>query len=191
MQLLTAKFNQIDAAIESKNAQIIALQAEVTELQEHRQQLLSVEQAAQSALAQVDTTLAMLSHLDPAEISTFKQALAAKFDSNIIGILEPTATPEPEPAPEPTEPNAPIGDTPEPATDAPIDVQVTPEPEPTATPEPEPAPEPDIEQALAKMPLLSLRMLAKSKSVDARGTKANLSARLKKIITSADLRAAS
>jgi hypothetical protein len=39
------------------------------------------------------------------------------------------------------------------------------------------------------MPLPSLRMLAKSKSVDARGTKANITARLQKIVTPADLRA--
>ena len=60
MQLLTAKFNHIDATIELKDAQIAALQAEVTELQEHRQQLLSVEQACTSALAQFDTAIAML-----------------------------------------------------------------------------------------------------------------------------------
>ena len=191
MQLLATKFNQIDATIDAKNAQIIALQTEVTELQEHRQQLLSVEQAVQSVLAQTDTALAMLNHVDPSEIATLKNALLAKFDNNVIGILEPATTTEPEPAPEPTEPDAPVGDTSEPESDAPIDVEVSATPEPTATPEPEPAPESDIEQQLSKMPLPTLRMLAKSKSVDARGTKANLAARLKALVTPTDLRAIS
>jgi FtsZ-binding cell division protein ZapB len=189
MQLLTAKFNQIDATIDAKKAQIATLQVEVTELQEHRQQLLSVEQACTSALAQFDTAIAMLTHVDSTEIATFKNALLAKFDSNVIKLIEPAAPLAPEPAPEPTEPDTPIGDTPEPEADAPIDVQVSATPEPTATPESEPQAEPDIEQQLSKMPLPTLRMLAKSKSVDARGTKANLAARLKTITTNADLRA--
>ncbi|MEG4989812.1 hypothetical protein QUB08_29325 [Microcoleus sp. BR0-C5] len=187
MQLLAAKFAQIDATIDAKNAQIIALQAEVTELQEHRQQLLSVEQAVQSVLAQTDTALAMLNHVDPSEIATLKNALLAKFEPAAIGILEPATITEPEP--EPTAPNAPVGDVVEPETDVPIDVEATTTPEPIPAPQPEPSPEPDIEQALTKMPLPSLRMLAKSKSVDARGTKANLTARLKAIVTNVDLRA--
>jgi outer membrane biosynthesis protein TonB len=191
MQLLAAKFNQIDATIEAKNAQIIALQAEVTELQEHRQQLLSVEQACQSVLSQADTAIVMLGHVDPSQIATLRDALAAKFNPAAIGILEPATITEPEPAPEPTEPDAPVGDTPEPEADAPIDVEVSTEPEPTTATEPGPAPEPDIEQQLSKMPLPTLRMLAKSKSVDARGTKANLAARLKGLVTPTDLRAIS
>ena len=54
MQLLAAKFAQIATAIDTTNAQIAALQAKLSELQEHQQQLLSVEQACQSALSQVD-----------------------------------------------------------------------------------------------------------------------------------------
>jgi outer membrane biosynthesis protein TonB len=191
MQLLTAKFAQIDATIEAKNAQIATLQAEVTELQEHRQQLLSVEQACQSVLAQADTALMMLSHVDPSQIATLRDALAAKFDNHAIGLIEPTATPEPEPAPEPTEPDAPVGDVPELEVEPVIDVEVTPEPEPPPAPQPEPAPEVDVEQALSKMPLVSLRMLAKSKGTDARGTKANIAARLKALVTPTDLRAIS
>jgi len=183
MQLLTAKFNQIAAEIDTTNAQIVALQAKLSELQEFQQPLQSVEQACQSVLSQADTALMMLSHVDPSQIVTLWDALAAKFEPSAVALIEPTT--ESERAQE-SDLDAPA---PEPATEPAIDVQVT--PEPTATPAPEPAPEPDIEQALAKMPLLSLRMLAKSKSVDARGTKANLSARLKKIITPADLRAAS
>jgi hypothetical protein len=47
----------------------------------------------------------------------------------------------------------------------------------------------DIEQALANMPLPTLRSLAKSKKIDARGTAANITRRLKAIVTPADLRA--
>lgn len=187
--LLVAKFNQIASAIDATNAQIAALQAKLSELQEHQQQLLSVEQACQSALAQVGTARSMLNHVDPAEIGTFKAAVEAQFGTDVIAFLEP-ATPVPAKPikPEPTAPTAPEPSaTPE---DKPaIDVQVTSEPEPATPIEPEPAPEMDIEQTLANMPLPSLRMLAKSKSVDARGTKANITARLQKIVTPADLRA--
>lgn len=178
MQLLTAKFNHIDATIELKDAQIAALQAEVTELQEHRQQLLSVEQACTSALAQFDTAIAMLTHIDSTEIATFKNALLAKFNNEVIGILEPSA-PAPTEQPDPTTP------APEPV----IDVQATTAPEPTTATEPEPLPDMDIEKELANMPLPLLRSLAKSKSVDARGNKANLAARLKTLITNVDIRA--
>jgi hypothetical protein len=187
--LLAAKFNQIATAIDTTNAQILALQAQLSELQEHQQQLLSVEQACQSALAQVGTALAMLGHVDPAEIPTFKAAVDAQFGTDAIAFLE-SATPTPAETVEP-EPVEPI--TPEPSAtpeiESAIDVQVASEPE-TATPiKPEPAPAENIEQVLNKLPLPSLRMLAKSKSVDARGTKANITARLKKIVTPADLRA--
>jgi uncharacterized protein YhaN len=45
MQLLTVKFAQIASEIDSTNAQITALQAKLSELQQFQQQLLSVEQA--------------------------------------------------------------------------------------------------------------------------------------------------
>jgi hypothetical protein len=66
ISLLAPKFAQIDATIATKNAQIAALLTELTELQEYRQQLLSVEQACESALSQVDTALMMLGHVDRA-----------------------------------------------------------------------------------------------------------------------------
>jgi hypothetical protein len=187
--LLAAKFNQIATAIDATNAQITALQAKLSELQEHQQQLLSVEQACQSALAQVGTALAMLNHVDPAEIGTFKAAVEAQFGTDAIAFLEP-ATPAPAKPiqPEPTAPTAPEPSA-TPEIEPAIDVQVTAGPEPTPPTAPEPAPEVEIEQQLSKMPLPSLRMLAKSKSIDARGTKANLAARLKKLVTPADLRA--
>jgi hypothetical protein len=187
--LLAAKFNQIATAIDATNAQITALQAKLSELQEHQQQLLSVEQACQSALAQVGTARSMLNHVDPAEIGTFKAAVEAQFGTDAIAFLEP-ATPAPAKPiqPEPTAPTAPEPSA-TPEIEPAIDVQVTAGPEPTPPTAPEPAPEVEIEQQLSKMPLPSLRMLAKSKSIDARGTKANLAARLKKLVTPADLRA--
>jgi hypothetical protein len=85
MQLLTAKFNQIASAIDATNAQIIALQAKLSELQEHQQQLLSVEQACQSALSQVDTALMMLQHVDPSQVEVFRAAI----EVNSIPTLAP------------------------------------------------------------------------------------------------------
>jgi hypothetical protein len=189
INLLAAKFAQIDTTIDATTAQITALQAKLSELQEHRQQLLSVEQACQSALSQVDTALMMLHHVDPSQVEVFKGAIENKFASEPIALL--TEAPEPSAEPTATEPTAPTApDTSaEPEIEPAIDVQVASEPEPAAPIEPEPAPEMDIKQTLANMPLPSLRMLAKSKSVDARGTKANITARLQKIVTPADLRA--
>ena len=153
MQLLTAKFNQIASEIESTNSQITALQTKLGELQEFQQQLLSVEQAVQSALSQTDTALMMLTHVDPSQVEIFQNALTVKFAPGAVALIQPSAPAEPELASEP-----------------------------------DPVP-PAIEQALAAMPLPILRSLAKSKSVDARGTKANLTARLHKLVTPADLRA--
>ena len=185
MQLLTAKFNQIATEIEATNAQITALQTKLSDLQEFQQQLLSVEQAVQSALSQTDTALMMLTHVDPSQVEVFQQALAAKFNTE-VALIDPAAL-EPTEQPDPT---TPAPDAPLPAkSDAVIDVQVTPEPEPPTATAPEPAPEVDIEKELANMPLPILRSLAKSKSVDARGNKANLTARLKTIVTKVDIRA--
>ena len=185
--LLASKFAQIATAIDATNAQILALQAQLSELQEHQQQLLSVEQAIQSTLSQVGTALSMLNHVDPSEIGTFKAAVEAQFGTNAIAFLEPAIPTPTEPIePEPTAPTAP-----EPATaddtNPVIDIEAT--TEPAAPIESEPATEMDVEQALANMPLPSLRILAKSKKVDARGSVANITARLKKIVTPADLRA--
>jgi hypothetical protein len=182
MQLLSAKFVQIATEIDATNAQITALQAKLSELQEFQQQLLSVEQACQSALAQADQALMMLHHVDSTQIDTFRDAMAAKFAPGAVAMIESAA--EPEPAPEPA-PDTPTGDN-----DADVvDVSVTSDPEPIAPTAPEPAPDVDIEQALADMPLPTLRSLAKAKSVDARGTRANIARRLKALVTNADLRA--
>jgi hypothetical protein len=188
MQLLAAKFNQIASAIDTTNAQIAALQAKLSELQEHQQQLLSVEQACQSALAQVGTALAMLGHVDPAEIPTFKAAVETQFGTNAIAFLEP-ATPAPaEPIePEPTAPTAPESSA-TPKIEPAIDVEVAPAPEPAAPIEPT-APAPDIEGKLNKLSIQSIRKLASAKGIDAKGTRAAIAGRLKEIVTNADLRA--
>lgn len=52
---LTAKFAQVDTSINDTQAQITALLTKLSELQEYRQQLLSIEQACKSALSQMST----------------------------------------------------------------------------------------------------------------------------------------
>jgi hypothetical protein len=189
MQLLAAKFNQIASAIDATNAQIAALQAKLSELQEHQQQLLSVEQACQSALAQVGTALSMLNHVDPAEIPTFKAAVEAQFGTDAIAFLEPaTAAPAETVEPEPIAPIAPEPTTPdiEPA----IDVEVTATPDVPVTDkliEPTPTPSAKIESLLGKMSLTDIRKLAKNKKVDARGNLLTIAARLKAIVTESDI----
>ncbi|MEG4010431.1 hypothetical protein QUA41_30385 [Microcoleus sp. Pol11C1] len=75
-------------------------------------------------------------------------------------------------------------------TDAVIDVEATHAPKPPIPIESESSPPKDIEQALKEMPFPLLRTLAKLKGTDARGTKANLAARLKAIVTQSNVRAA-
>jgi hypothetical protein len=191
MQLLAAKFNQIASAIDTTNAQIAALQAKLSELQEHQQQLLSVEQACQSALAQVGTALSMLGYVDPAEIPTFKAAVDTQFGTDAIAFLE-SATPTPAETvePEPVEPTAPEPTTPTDA-DSAIDVEVTTATDTPATDEPiEPAAKatpPDIEGMLNKMTIQSIRKLAAAKGADGKGTRASIAARLKALVTESDI----
>ena len=188
MQLLATKFNQIATAIDATNAQIAALQAKLSELQEHQQQLLSVEQACQSALAQVGTALSMLNHVDPAEIGTFKAAVDAQFGTDAIAFLE-SATPATaeEIEPEPTAPTAPEPAAPdvEPA----IDIEATATDRPAADEliEQTPTQTAKIESLLGKMSLADIRKLAKNKKVDARGNLLTIAARLKAIVTESDI----
>jgi hypothetical protein len=194
MQLLTVKFNQIATAIETTNAQIAALQVKLSELQEHQQQLLSVEQACQSALAQVGVALSMLNHVDPAEIPTFKAAVEAQFRTDAIAFLEPAApTPAETVEPEPTAPTAPET-TPETETEPAIDVEVTTDAPIATTPittTPETATDieatTDIEGLLNKMSIQNIRKLASAKGVDTKGTRANIAARLKALVTESDI----
>ena len=193
MQLLAAKFAQIATAIDTTNAQIAALQAKLSELQEHQQQLLSVEQACQSALSQVDQALMMLHHVDPTEIATFKDALVVKFATDALGILSPADTAPTQPIePEPHAPTAPESQTvPD---ESVIDVQSTPADitsvEPLAPTAPE-SPATDIEVLLNKMSLADIRKLAKAKGADARGNRVNIAARLKVLVTKAEVLAVS
>jgi len=183
MQLLAAKFNQIATAIDATNAQIVALQAKLSELQEHQQQLLSVEQACQSALAQVGTALAMLNHVDPAEIPTFKAAVEAQFGTDAIALLEST-TPAPAETVEP-EPTAP-----KPETNQVINVEVTTATDTLATDEPivsTSTTAPDIEGMLNKMSIQDIRKLAVRKKVSASGTRAAIAGRLKALVTEVDV----
>jgi hypothetical protein len=193
INLLAAKFTQIDATIDATTAQITALQAKLSELQEHRQQLLSVEQACQSALSQVDTALMMLHHVDPSQVEVFKGAIESKFNSETIGFL--TEAPEPTAEPTATEPTAPTApDTSaEPEIEPAIDVEVsdtTDAPIATApTPTPTPTAATDIEGLLNKMSIQNIRKLASAKGTDTKGTRASIAARLQKIVTESDIRA--
>lgn len=193
INLLAAKFTQIDATIDATTAQITALQAKLSELQEHRQQLLSVEQACQSALSQVDTALAMLHHVDPSQVGVFQVAIDSKFNSETIALL-PEA---PETTTEPTEPKltapTPTNTSAEPETEPAIDVEVAESTDaPIATaPAPTPTTGADIEKLLNKMSIQSIRKLAASRGVSAIGTRANIAARLQKIVTESDIRAIS
>ena len=189
MQLLASKFAQIATAIDTANAQILALQTQLSELQEHQQQLLSVEQACQSALAQVGTALSMLNHVDPAEIGTFKAAVEAQFGTDAIAFLEP-AIPTPAETIEP-EPIAPIA--PEsavmPEVAPVIDIEATP-----AVDEPVISQSfginldtDNVEALLNKMSLADIRKLAKAKGTDAKGNRINIAARLKTLVTESDI----
>jgi outer membrane murein-binding lipoprotein Lpp len=186
MQLLTAKFNQIATAIDATNAQIAALQAKLSELQEHQQQLLSVEQACQSALAQVDQALMMLHHVDPSQVEVFQIAIENKFASETIGFLPESPEPAAEPtAPEPTAPDTSA----EPEIEPAIDVEVTTEP---AAPIDLTAPTPtaDIEGLLNKLSIQSIRKLAAAKGASGNGTRAAIAGRRKKLVTESEVRAA-
>jgi hypothetical protein len=147
---------------------------------------LSVEQACQSALSQVDQALMMLHHVDPTEIATFKDALVVKFATDAIGILSPAHT-APTQLIEPIAPTAPEPSA-TPEADPVIDVEAT--TDTLAADEPiEPAVKTtaDIETLLNKMSLADIRKLAKAKGSDARGNRVNIAARLKKIVTESDI----
>jgi DNA polymerase III gamma/tau subunit len=174
MELLTARFAQIATQIDATTAQITALQAQLSELQEHQQQLLSVEQACQSALSQVDTALMMLHHVDPSQVAVFKEAMVAKFSTEVIAQLP--ASPEPEPVPEPTPAPAPAPEPEAPAVDveiAPIiDQHLEPEPEETAT-----------VTELNQLSIQIIRKLASKKKVGGSGTRAEIASRLAGLVT--------
>ena len=125
------------------------------------------------------------------QIDTFKTAVDAQFGTDAIADPE-SATPTPaEPVePEPTAPIAPSAPTApdvEPTIDVEVKVSVaTVTDEPLAPTAPE-LPATDIETLLNKMSLADIRKLAKTKRADARGNRVNIAARLKKIVTQADI----
>ena len=190
INVLAAKFNQVDASIADTQSQITALQTKLSELQDYRQQLQSVEQACESALSQVDTALMMLHHVDASQVGTFKDAIDIKFATEAIGILSPADT-----APTgPIEPELIAPTAPEPSATPETDPVIDVEAEVTdATVSDEPielaakATPPDIEGMLNKMTIQSIRKLAASKGADGKGTRASIAARLKKIVTQADI----
>lgn len=114
--LFTNKINQVQVAIEDRldlivqlENQIEALRQENLEQQQFLQALGSAENAAESALTQVQTAIAMINAVDPDQLETFKEAVLAAFSGNT-----PILPPEP-----PTDPSGPSEDT-----DDVIDVEV-------------------------------------------------------------------
>ena len=129
--LLTNRFNQIDSQINQVESEIAKLQNQLSELQQHRQHLQAVEQACESALIQTETALAMLNHIDPECVGTFKAAMLAKFDGAIAALPEVTDT-DTDTAPTPaTDTDSPIDVTATPATDT--DTATDTEPRPLAS----------------------------------------------------------
>ena len=183
--LLTAKFAQVDASILDIQSQIAALQTKLTDLQDYRQQLQSVEQACESALSQVDTALMMLHHVDASQVGTFKDAIDTKFGTEAIGILSPADTTAELTTPEPTAPTAPESPA-APDVEPAIDVEATDTTDTPIVPTPTTTAA-DIEGLLNKMSIQSIRKLASAKGTDTKGTRANIAARLKALVTESDI----
>lgn len=130
----------------------------------------------------------MLKHVDPAEIPTFKAAVEAQFGTESIAFLEPVAhTPAETVELEPTAPTAPEA-TPETDTEPAIDVEVATDAPIETTPEATtPEATTGIERLLGKMSIQNIRKLASAKGIDAKGTRANIAARLKTLVTESDI----
>jgi hypothetical protein len=106
--LLFNRLSNINAQIEFYQEQIAALQQQVTQLQLHAQEVQGAEQAADSALVQVGTALQMLNGICPEEVTTFKAAIDALFNSplQITAATEPDAPVSPQPPAPSDEPPA-------------------------------------------------------------------------------------
>jgi hypothetical protein len=100
MTKVNATISQISHEIEDLQARIEALRIEKLELEQYQQQLGSAENAAESAIEQVRTALAMIKAISPDEKATFKVALISLFDDADIPLL---ASAEPDPEPEPSD----------------------------------------------------------------------------------------
>ncbi|MFN7809465.1 MAG: SAP domain-containing protein [Pseudanabaena sp.] len=110
--LFNTKIQEIQSQVSANSLEIEALLLRVEELraqnlamENHLQQLGSAENAAESAIEQVRTALAMIKAISPDELQTFKGAIDSLFDCErpqLAACSEPVESdPDPEPEPEP------------------------------------------------------------------------------------------
>jgi hypothetical protein len=93
----TATIANITTTIEDLQRQIDQLREEKLNLETYLQQLGSAENAAESALAQVQTAISMIEIISPTEIETFKAAIDSLFNQPAPQL--PSAEPDPQPEP--------------------------------------------------------------------------------------------
>ena len=163
MTKVNATISQISHEIEDLQARIEALRIEKLELEQYQQQLGSAENAAESAIEQVRTALAMIKAISPDEKATFKVALISLFDDADIPLL---ASAEPDPEPEPSDDAIEINPDLPPSPNGnghAIDINAI---------------EIGITASLNKLGINELRKLAKSRSLATKGTKLILVHRL-------------
>jgi hypothetical protein len=98
----TATIANITTTIEDLQRQIDQLREEKLNLETYLQQLGSAENAAESALAQVQTAISMIEIISPTEIETFKAAIDSLFNQPAPQL--PSAEPDPQPDPQPEPP---------------------------------------------------------------------------------------
>lgn len=99
---LNATVSNINNTIEDLSRQIEQLREQKLALETHLQELGSAENAAESALVQVQTAINMIEAISPDQLVEFKAAIDSLFNANIPAL--PSAEPDPEPeAPIPTE----------------------------------------------------------------------------------------
>jgi ABC-type transporter Mla subunit MlaD len=95
---LNATVSNINNTIEDLSRQIEQLREQKLALETHLQELGSAENAAESALVQVQTAINMIEAISPDQLVEFKAAIDSLFNANIPAL--PSAEPE---APTPTE----------------------------------------------------------------------------------------
>jgi hypothetical protein len=109
MMLFQNKINQLNATVSNINNTIEDLSRQIEQLREqklvletHLQELGSAENAAESALVQVQTAINMIEAISPDQLVEFKAAIDSLFNANIPAL--PSAEPDPEdPTPSPDE----------------------------------------------------------------------------------------
>jgi TolA-binding protein len=92
---LNATVSNINNTIEDLSRQIEQLREQKLALETHLQELGSAENAAESALVQVQTAIGMIEQISPDQLVEFKYAIDALFNANLPAL--PSAEPEPEP----------------------------------------------------------------------------------------------